>query len=166
MKNLKTVLALSLMVVFLNNAVVLGCSYPPYYNLPTQVWRNQLTIAVNIDPAFNDDEYNAIKDAFDYWHAPTESIWTITFSPFTRSSTSVKNQSLKYQVTKASGNPNYPECALHSPPIICRGISGGLYNASWERRNSAWTEINDGVTDLTALNKLMVHEIGHSLCAR
>jgi hypothetical protein len=29
MKNLKTVLALSLMVGFLNNAVVLGCSYPP-----------------------------------------------------------------------------------------------------------------------------------------
>lgn len=162
MKNLKTVLALSLMVGFLNNAVVLGCSYPPYYNLPTQVWRNQLTIAVNIDPAFSNDEYNAIKDAFEDWQAPTGSIWTITFSPFTSSSTSVKNQALKYQVTKVSGNPNYPDCALHSPPITCRGITGGTYNPVWERRNSAWTEINDEVTDLTALNQLMVHEIGHA----
>ena len=158
MKNLKTALALSLIVVLLNNASALGCDPPTSRTDSKEVWRNQVTIAVNIDPAFDIYEYSEIQDAFINWQTPSGSIWSVTFSPFTSSSTSVKNVPGKYQVTKVSGNP----CAGHTPPTTCRGRTGGTGNLITQRRSSAWTEIDDRVTDLTACNQLMVHEIGHS----
>lgn len=115
---------------------------------PTQgaqtAWAANAAVTVNISPTFSAAQISAIQTAFNNWASSGGSGVTFTF---TSNSTPVTGTNT-YQVNSTDPGTGF------------QAVTGGT--TSGGRRNSAYTNVNPGVTNNTALTQAMAHEIGHT----
>lgn len=103
---------------------------------------------MNIDPNFSQLQRNAIEAAFTNWQNASGNNSGVTFS-FT------------YNSTPATG-ANTHQVNRQTPSIGGQAETGGTANSGNTHRDTAYTNIDSQVTDLTALTQVMAHEIGHT----
>lgn len=127
-----------------------NCKPPPnngsVANAQASSWPAGTTVTVYIDPAFSQipGGVQAIRDAFTNWSNAAGSGVTFTYS-----STPVSGQNT-YTVNQQepSLGPNF------------QGETGG--GTSGGHRYNAFSNINPGVTNASALTQAMSHELGHT----
>lgn len=106
-------------------------------------------IQVNINPTgLTTQQQQAIAAAFSNWQYAPGNNSSITFN-------------ITFNTTPVSGINTY-QVNVQTPSLGAnyQAETGGGTNGSY--RTSAFTNINPGVTDLTALTQAMAHEIGHT----
>jgi hypothetical protein len=127
------------------------CATPPAQGQAT-TWRQNATVNVLIDPTFTPDQIRAIKDQLEKWKNAGGA--NVTFN--------------EVEVSEAGGG-----ATTGDPPIlfIMREVprtggataQGETRGFSFEgNRGDSTVEINPGVTNATAFNHVVSHELGHT----
>lgn len=128
------------------------CQTPPAQGQVT-TWKQGETVNVMIDPTFTPAQQQAIKDQFAKWKNAGGA--NVTFNYVTPSTAG--------NGACCGGRPVYS--VLRKVPTNygagAQGETRGFSNGSGNRGDST-SEINPGVTDATAFNQVMSHEIGHT----
>lgn len=112
-------------------------------------------IRVNIDPTgLTAQQQNAIVTAFNNWQSAPGNNSQISFN-------------ISFSSTPISGANTYQVGISSSlSGTTTQGLTGGTAtdtgNTSNDSRLSAFTRLNEGVTDPTAMTQVMAHEIGHT----
>lgn len=124
------------------------------------VWKQGVTVQVNIDPAFNTTELrNAVTAAFTNWNnAKTGYCPAITFGTPTFNATPIAGPGIAV-------DPNVPKLQVYRQPSPKypddRGAVDGADNGSYTL--AAWIYIHPLVTLPAALTQVTAHEIGHTM---
>jgi hypothetical protein len=166
-------LTLLFAVILIRVSAQSGCSNPPTspYGART-AWAQNSIVAVNVDSnSFTETQFNnCIKPVFDNFNlanAATQAGYGnysgVRFS-VTFSSSSVANVTQGQTstiATNASGISNGYQVTSANLGSTTYGTTYTGNNGT--NRNSAVTQINSAISDCTALQQTLAHEIGHSL---
>lgn len=124
-------------------------------------WKTGVTVQVNIDPAYDTNQRNALAAAFTNWNNATD----LKICPNVKFGTPTYNQTPIAGPTITTGNSSTPKYQVFkkNPPdvptdrALTLGAEDGTYTAL------AWSYLNTSVTLPAALTQLMAHEIGHTM---
>lgn len=148
-----TRLAVAILIAI--SLVVCPTSYPSAYaqqpcqNPPSQgkqfAWPPGASVTVNISATFTTQQQQAIETAFTNWANAGNSGVTFTFTS---------------NSTPVSGANTFQVNSQTPTSCTCQAETGGTTSGGY--RNSAFTNIDPAVTNLTALTQATSHEIGHT----
>lgn len=131
------------------SAQTVPCQTPPVQGQIT-TWPPNTTITIVIGPGFDSNQIQAIRDVLNRWtNAGNSGVnFTVTFNEPPNGSTATNVYHIQSQTPRNLG-PG------------AQGETSGFSNGAGYRGNS-YTDINPGVTDLTAFEQVVSHELGHT----
>jgi hypothetical protein len=134
-----------LLAVFVGVAQTVPCEIPPR-NPQNSAWPPGQTVNVYINPAgFTSQQIGAIQTALNNWSAGN-------------------NNAVNFNISTTPVSGNYSYTIRRQTPGISPGAQGetGGTGVTNGYRLTAYSNLNPGVTDITALTQVMSHEIGHT----